>query len=325
MGGEHAWALVPFEGGGQPGLVGGAAAPDHPEIRGLLAASPLPSGFRAVLGPRGSGLALRSLPWDVRLATPESTPAARLRLGLVAGLAAVVAGIFAWGAVRSLTVPLAHLGASAAGIAAGQLDAPIPDQGGDEIGRLGRALESMRHALVRARDAERHRQEELTRLVRERTAELSAANQALAEREALRLRLLRRTISAQEEERRRIARELHDETCQEIVALGLGLDAAQADPADLHPRLLALRPVVDRALHGVHRLIHDLRPSVLDDLGTWPPRASPCGGRRRSCPCGSPPPRRRPCSGPGRRPSSTSPATRGRTPCSSRWAWGATC
>ena len=79
-------------------------------------------------------------------------------------------------------------------------------------------------------------------------------------------------ISAQEDERKRIARELHDETSQTLAALGIGVDLALAacdePPAGTARRRLAdVRALVKR-MHGeLHRMIVNLRPSVLDDLG----------------------------------------------------------
>jgi len=85
-------------------------------------------------------------------------------------------------------------------------------------------------------------------------------------------RLLRRVISAQEEERRRLARELHDETCQKLAALGIHLDAALASeaPAVRREQLADARALAAQTVEDVHAVIFDLRPSVLDDLGLLP-------------------------------------------------------
>ncbi len=102
--------------------------------------------------------------------------------------------------------------------------------------------------------------------------ELQAARLAAAEeREALRGELLRRIVAAQEAERQRIARELHDETGQKLTAIGLGLRSVTRT-ASSHPRRAAknlqrLEDMVADALTELQRLIADLRPSHLDDLG----------------------------------------------------------
>lgn len=77
----------------------------------------------------------------------------------------------------------------------------------------------------------------------------------------------------QEEERRRLARELHDDTAQALIALSLGLDSAISAKGMLSlPEkdvqwLLSLQNLADSTLEGVRRACRDLRPSVLDDLG----------------------------------------------------------
>jgi signal transduction histidine kinase len=77
----------------------------------------------------------------------------------------------------------------------------------------------------------------------------------------------------QEEERRRLARELHDDTAQALIALALGLDGLgrAIGKLDLTERdkqwLESLQNLADHTLEGVRRACRDLRPSVLDDLG----------------------------------------------------------
>ena len=143
-------------------------------------------------------------------------------------------------------------------------------------------LSSVRqHELVEAAEALNARLREahvrLEERVAERTAELAAANASLRAEigireaaEADRRELLRRLGTAQEDERRRIARNLHDQMGQLLTALGLGLkalDNATPDPSPARPHLARLRELTDRIGREFHQLALDLRPTALDDLG----------------------------------------------------------
>jgi signal transduction histidine kinase len=82
--------------------------------------------------------------------------------------------------------------------------------------------------------------------------------------------LLRRIIATQDERCRRISRELHDEISQSLTAMSLDLEAVQIAPsgsADALARLENLRARVLSALDEVNRIILDLRPTLLEDLG----------------------------------------------------------
>ena len=93
-------------------------------------------------------------------------------------------------------------------------------------------------------------------------------------REELRGELLHRVTSAQEKERQRIARELHDSVGQRATALGLGLAAAsemiRRDPAQGRRQLLELREMNNQLVLELQQLVTGLRPSLLDDLGLVP-------------------------------------------------------
>ena len=146
------------------------------------------------------------------------------KASIACAVALAIALIFAWGAARSLTRPLSLLTEAAGRISDGDLSHPIPPLDEDEVGILGEALERMR---VRLQD--------------------SVAR-----------RLLAKQIRAQEDERRRVARELHDETTQQLATLVMRLQSGDVKSAS---------ELAVQTLDGVHRLIADLRPSVLDDLG----------------------------------------------------------
>jgi signal transduction histidine kinase len=218
--------------------------------------------------------AVASAPWGVvvRQSTAEALPTegALPWYAVLALLGAQVAlaGAFAWGAARSVTGPVAVLTDHAERIAGGALASPIPDLGEDEVGRLGKSLERMRQNLGQLIDRVEQANAGLEQRVEARTRELNDANARLREREEARSQLLRKVITAQEDERKRIARELHDETSQGLAVLAMGIEAAQdALRAGKAPRLDEVKSLAVRTLEDVHRLILDLRPSVLDDLG----------------------------------------------------------
>jgi nitrate/nitrite-specific signal transduction histidine kinase len=92
----------------------------------------------------------------------------------------------------------------------------------------------------------------------------------LRARERERAELLQRIIAGQEEERRRLAQELHDQTSQALASIQLGLDrlAAGVDRRDEARHVASeLRVVAEQTLDAVHHLAVELRPSVLDDVG----------------------------------------------------------
>jgi PAS domain S-box-containing protein len=77
-------------------------------------------------------------------------------------------------------------------------------------------------------------------------------------------------LTAQEEDRRRVSRELHDQICQQLASLAIDMGGLAADPPppeDAQSRLKALQARVVKASEETRHIAHELHPSVLDDLG----------------------------------------------------------
>ena len=100
-------------------------------------------------------------------------------------------------------------------------------------------------------------------------AQMEVELQAAQMREQARADTLHAVIRAQEDERARIARELHDSVGQALASLLLSLKLAEQVGAidDVRTRLADLREVTSAAASDVRRIARELRPSVLDDLG----------------------------------------------------------
>lgn len=103
-------------------------------------------------------------------------------------------------------------------------------------------------------------------------AELQAAQlEQSHQREALRAELFRRVVAAQEAERQRIARDLHDETGQSLTAIGMGLRGLAGKLSHRNKDALVTLHILENltadSLKELQRLMTDLRPSHLDDLG----------------------------------------------------------
>ena len=136
---------------------------------------------------------------------------------------------------------------------------------------------------------------QLEKLVARRTAELTAANRRLEgsvdsirqgkeEYRALFLasefmqqklrQMARQILTAQEDERRTISRELHDQVVQTLVGINVELtalgQAAAAGGRPLKAKITRTQRLVEKSVNAVHQFARELRPAVLDDLGLIP-------------------------------------------------------
>jgi len=161
----------------------------------------------------------------------------------------------------------------------------IPELGGEQftsmlsvpvVSRSG-ALVGVFNVHTRARREFSDRDIDFMRLIASLVAEaIDHANLfgKLAEKERALETLIRKTIEAQEEERRRIATEIHDGVTQQLVSIWYRLQACgrslRGDPDRAERDLAAARQLVDEALAEARVAIYDLRPSMLDDLGLSP-------------------------------------------------------
>lgn len=211
----------------------------------VVAIMPLPSGSFYLLLKEPSELALvvPSRRWNELMAVSGA--------GMVLILAA------AWYTTRKVVRPVEQLRATARAFAQGSLDTPVRVTAQDELVELAEDVESMRQQLKKSRDDLAKTNLELEKKVAQRTQTLQET--------------LGKIITAQEEERRRLARELHDEQSQSLGALSVSLDRINRllvpSQSEIKLEIDQARNIARSLLRDTRRLIYDLRPSVLDDMG----------------------------------------------------------
>jgi signal transduction histidine kinase len=161
----------------------------------------------------------------------------------VVAAAVAVSLMSAYFGLRNIVQPLQKLDVAASKVGWGDFDEIQKPVGGVQ------EIEELRLALARMASQVRQYQKELQSYIGAMTL-------------------------GQEEERKRLARELHDETVQALIALNQQVELIErrleADPNSAAARLRELRPLLTETIAGVRRQIQDLRPLYLEDLGFVP-------------------------------------------------------
>ena len=222
---------------------GGGKLPTAPvviDVRGedtLAAYRPVVRSTTGAQGAVGVLLADPEAPLERSLANTRA---------LAAGVLATLALTLGWLFFRRLVRPLVGLKTTAGRIASGDLEASFTASGRDEIADLAHSLERMRLELRAHLD-----------LIAAQAAELQDSSQ--------------RIVAAQDEERHRLARDLHDGIQQQLVVLRMGFglvkETAERNPRPLAASLEELGAGLDAVIETLREVSHDLYPSILVDRG----------------------------------------------------------
>ncbi len=225
----------------------GADFTDRPFVRNVLAGErggalwTAPDGKRMVqgyapIGALGWGLIVQE-PWDEVAAPAQGYALAVVLIGLAA-----IGGVsyLLWRGILRIVRPVSHLAAQTHRLASGLNVEPVAESQITEIDTLSRDFNQMAHQIT-------------------------------AYRAGLR-RYLGALTQFQEDERRRIARDLHDETIQNLLVLTRRLEllGAGEDDPDRRSQLGEVQALITTVIQGVRRISQNLRPPMLDDLGFVP-------------------------------------------------------
>ena len=192
---------------------------------------------------------------DVPVAPIEGVLAADLRENLMWWVGTILITVLVVNLAMSNIVinRLQSLAQALTGFGQDQLDLRLPADDPDEIGQLSEAFNKM------------------SQRIEDEVAENHDLSDHLYRQSKQRGELLKYLISAQEDERKRVARELHDDLGQSLGALALQNEAIEhlidSDPEGAINQLNLTRDLITDTTDRMYELILGLRPSTLDDLG----------------------------------------------------------
>ncbi|HEY6011984.1 MAG TPA: ATP-binding protein [Nitrospirota bacterium] len=209
---------------------------------------------------------LQSVSWAVVFGQTRDevyAPARQLRNRFIL-IALVFIGtgvIFSIGVSKNIVSPIRSLIGATERIRQGELSVPIEPVGSDEIAVLGKSFDSMREQLARSLESIQLQNIELEERVKKRT-------QQLEEKQLMNTRLLKQLTTSQEGERKRIGRELHDESLQTLSAILMNVEMCMLHPDQITPqRVTSIKETITSVINEINKVIQNLRPTVLDDLG----------------------------------------------------------
>jgi signal transduction histidine kinase len=259
------------------------------QIQKLLDSQALPEGHGLrvrdsqgqLLAERGAGWAEDAVDHDRRGA---ATQAASWRVELSIPLSAVREPL--WRAGTALAILWA--GAAALGLLGGRwagrrltdelknlTHGPVERASHSRVREIAAAGQHLAATMAERDDVENHRREQ-DRLARQRLEDASRALQASREELQASHASLQKLVAAQdrvqEDERRRIARELHDDLQQSLAAILIEAAAARQmlPGAECTPMFERIDRLAESAIESTRRIVHALRPQALEELGLVP-------------------------------------------------------
>jgi two-component system sensor histidine kinase UhpB len=185
-----------------------------------------------------------------------------LAVVVAAGTALIVSRIDAWHVLLLVTL----LGAAA--LAAALVNMALVGPAGGLLEDLARAMSGMHRGEMDCRVKDDWKDKDLRRLS-------ASFNQMCGRLGDESLRYAERQLGSVEEERRRIGRELHDQTSQTLTATLVRLDLCDKalqdhDPAEAHRQVITCKDLLGHTIEEIKLLVYDLRPVMLDDFGLVP-------------------------------------------------------
>jgi signal transduction histidine kinase len=216
---------------------------------------------------------LFNAPWGVSIREPQEsvlTPATQLKKDflIIAFISIATAFLLALGMSRRIVRPIKALIRAAQRIGKGNLSEPVEIQSKDEIGTLARSFDETRVQLAASLGSIQRYNMDLENRVYERTKQLYERTKQLEEKQLAIKTLLKQVITSQEDERKRIARELHDESLQSLSAILMDVGVCKLRPDLITTTEIAgIYDNITHIINEMNHLVQNLRPTVLDDLG----------------------------------------------------------